>query len=471
MKNIPAINVILLTLTGMTAAPVSAETRFDLIVAPQTDTTLTEAGALGVLRVLRSKMTQSCGQMRMFLTFQPLPASFLGDANGGSLAELKRFRDTGTSVQVVPVISRCPDPARPGQIFGGCTPKTGPILLRDYPAGNADQQTRLAQKWGHEMGHAQGLIGSFSGYVNSHNPSADALMYWQAGPSRWQLSAAECDVYYADQTFPPFVASPVIADAETAGDTVTDATAPPAADGPVEVMPLPEEPAPGPPEILDGTSLQDDFLRGDWMGDFPVREIDKFQGDLLPQAEQAIAQDVFELWPGSVVVLAYAAQNGAVSQLEKVLDFDAAGAGIEPGSDAAYQINEAKIRAAGALSFLTYRQATGDYDGDDADQALALLSGFSDLAVANTISFAPDGRSALSLAQQSALSANAGLALAAGIDQSAQDRLIANQSGNASGSADLGVDNSYFQALNDRAAIGRARNSAGSFPLLEALTQ
>lgn len=471
MKHIPAVNIIALAALGIIATPARAEMRFDLIVAPQTDTTLTEPSALNVLRVLRGKITQSCGPMRMFLTFQHLPASFAGAGDGGSGTALARFRNTGTSLQIVPSISRCPTPPQPGQIFGGCTPRTGPILLRDYPAGSTAQQTRLAQKWAHEMGHAQGLIGNVPGYVNSHNPGTGALMYWQAGDARWSLTPAECGIYYTDQTFPPFVPSPVIADAETDGDTTSDAAPLPAPGDAVEVLPLPEQPEPPPVDTTGAIPLGEDFLRGDWMGEFPILQIDAFQDELLPQAERAIEGDVHAFWPGAVVVLAYAGRQNVVARLEKVLNFDTREAGIEPDSDAAYQINEAKIRAAGVLSYLAYRRATGDYDGEDAGRAQELLSDLSTVAAANGISFAPDGRDPFMLAQQAALNANAGLALLAGVDPAAQDDLTTNQSGNASGSADFGVDDSYFQALNERAALGRTRNSPGPFPLLNALTE
>lgn len=459
---------------AMTIGPTVAEGRFTLIVAPQSDTQLSEAAALNLVRVMAGQLNTICGPVRFSFGFQQLPASFQGAANDGA-EMLRLYRATQTSLQIVPSISHCGiSEAVAGGIFGGCTAETGPIILRDYPSNSSDQRLRLVQKWTHEMGHAQGLTRGFPGYANGHNTDPGSMMYWQAGQDRWQLASAECAKLYQTQSFPPPQVFPVV---ESDGET-TESDVGTGAGGNDLKPSLPEltEITPLAPEDIGGltepaTNAEgDDFLRGDWMEPLPIDAIEARRGDLLQQAERAIDDNMVTLWPGSAVLVAYAGTNGVVARLEKIIMANPAELGIEPGSDAAFQLNEAKIRATGALSYIPYRAANGDYSGDDAARARELLDQRGSLNANADLPFADDGRQRLSLGQEVTLNAAAGLALLASFDDRARAQLEELRWRNDSGALSLGVDDTFFEALDGRVLFDRANRSPQTTPLAEALT-
>lgn len=459
-------------LAGAMPSPAAAQGHLVLIVAPQTDTTLTETGALKVVQAMTGKLRDICGPLRVQFGFSPLPASFQGPGDGGSHEALRRFRDTQTSLQVVPSISRCPTPPAPGGRFGGCTPETGPILLRDGVTATSNDRARLAQIWAHEIGHAQGLIGNFPGYSGGHNPSDRALMFWRADLARWAMNGNECTTYYAPQKFPPPRVSAIVETDEAApqdgmmADGQTGSQAPDAP-APFELIDIePTEPAPPEPSPETAT---DDFLRGDWLAGLPLAEMQERQQDLLPAALAAIAENRVELWPGSVIVIAFSAPADAVQPLERVLTADPAELQVTPGSDAAYQLNEAKIRAAGALSYVVYRTASGEYDGGDQNAARDWLDRLVSPQGNLDLPLAEDGRDRTLLSQEIALNAIAGIALIAGFDDDALARLQTQRSGNRSGADQFGVDDEYFGALEARVQFDRANRSPRTVPLAEAL--
>jgi len=461
---------------AMTLGPAAADGRFTLIIAPQSDTQLSEAASLNLVRVMAGQLIRICGPARFSFGFQQLPASFQGAANDQPQT-LRRFRATQTSLQIVPSISHCGiSEAQAGGIFGGCTAETGPIILRDYPSNSADQRLRLVQKWTHEMGHAQGLTQGFPGYVNGHNTDPGSMMYWQAGPNRWQLTSAECAKLYQTQSFPPPQVFGVV---ESEGEVrESDDQAASTDAGSDDFKPsLPEltEITPLAPEDIGGTTEPatnaegDDFLRGDWMEPLPIDAIEARRGELLQQAERAIDENMVTLWPGSAVMVAYAGNDGVVARLEKIITVDPAELGIEPGSDAAFQFNEAKIRATGALSYIPYRVASGDYRGADAARARELLDQRGSLSANAELPFADDGRQRLLLGQEVTLNAAAGLALLASFDDSARARLEQLRSGNDSGAFSLGVDDTFFEALDGRVLFDRTNRSPQTTPLADAL--
>lgn len=440
-----------------TAPAQAQDARYVLVVAPQSDTLLRDDAALKIVQTLAARLIQACGPLSVGYGFSPLPASFQGSADGGSPAALGRYRDTQTSIQVVPSISRCPVPPSPGGVFGGCTAHTGPVILRDYPATTTEARLRLAQKWAHEIGHGQGLIGNVPGYVGGHNPAEDALMFWSAGENRWGASSFECARLYAVQAFPPPQVGAIVDGAPEAAPTDLPLT---------EIVPQDEAAS---PEPADTAEPDDDFLRGDWMQPLAIERIEADRERLLPLAERAIDEDRVTLWPGSVIVVAYAGQSGAATRLAKVLTAGPDGGGIEPGSDAAFQLNEARIRAAGALSYVIYREAAGDYQGEDAPLARDLLDSLLDPARNLDLPLADDGRDPAMIAADMALNALSGLTLVAGFDDAALARLEERRRANDSGESGLGVDDSHFQLLIDRAQFDRANNSPLTTPLIDLL--
>lgn len=436
--------------TGNGAA---VEQTFEIIVAPQTDAPLRENDAIAVLQVLVNKMSLSCGTLRVRAGFQELPTQFSGPADMSTDAKRKRYRDTGTSVQIVPSISRCPAPPAAGEIFGGCSPRGGPIILRYGPATTERGRASLAQKAAHEIGHGQGLIGSFPGYSLGHNPSSGALMYRAANASRWGMNQTECNTYYARQLFPPEQPRPVTEDElQAQNDQVTnDATED-------DILLVPDmQPEPGTPVVSDGQEI-DDFLRGEWHGQLPIAEIEENREELLSAAEQAIDENNVELWPGSVVVVAYAGQQAAAERVAKVLAFDPGEFGFTLDEYQAFQFNDAKIRGAGAVSYIVYRAQAGDYVGEDAGQAFELLR--DNLSPSRTLGlpFADDGRDTRVLAQEVALNATSGLTLLASVSDEALSMLEEHRQANLVGAYDLGVDDSYFKSLDQ--VITRNRQMA-----------
>lgn len=443
--------------------PAAAQNRYVLVVAPQSDTLLTEDAALRIVQTLTARMIQSCGQLSVGFGFSPLPSSFSGAVDGGSSIALDRYRSTQTSIQVVPSITRCPVPPRPGGVFGGCTSNAGPVILRDYPSTTAEARLRLAQKWAHEIGHGQGLIGAVPGYVDGHNPDPDALMFWSSAGERWGTSNHECAQLYAVQRFPPPQVSPVTDEAPPGEDGQFFSEALPADFTLIEITPEDEAPD------TDAAAGDDEFLRGDWMQPLPIERIEADRERLLPLAERAIDESLVELWPGSVIVVAYAGQNDAARRLEKVLTASLDGPEFRPGSDAAFQANEARIRAAGALSYIIYRDAAGDYPGDDAGLARDLLASLLQPSRNADLPLADDGRDPGLIAAEMALNALSGLALVAGFADQAMAELQARKLANSNGEVDLGVDDSHFDLLIERALFDRANNSPQTTPLLDLL--
>lgn len=460
----PALSVIT-AVTLAIAQPSPAQPSFGIVVAPQRDVPLAENDALGVIQTLVNRLNQSCGPLRVGFEFSPLPTSFAGAADGGSFTALRRFRDTGTSMQIVPSISRCPDPPLGADIFGGCTPRTGPILLRHYPVSGQEGRAKAAQIWAHEMGHAQGLIRDFPGYVNSHNPAGSALMNTHASATRWGMNPTECATYYANQLFPPPQPAPILAADEEAEDR-QDAP-PEARDGVVEI--LPEELPPDDDQPEGDQLVVDDFLHGDWFNGLPVDIIEENRERLLPAAEDAIDANRVDLWPGSAVVVAYAGQSGAAQRLDRVIRADPDELGAELSEIQSFRLNDARIRAAGALGYVVYRAATGDYAGEDAGLAQELLDRFVTPGNAAELAFAADGRDAAQLGRDVTLNALSGLALVASFDDDALGRIEGIGRANSQGTLDLGVDDAYFAALLEQVEISRQIRGGGSVALIDLL--
>lgn len=421
----------------------AVEQTFEIIVAPQSDAPLSETDAMAVLQVLVNEISRSCGSLRVRPGFQQLPTAFSGPTDASTYAKRKRFRDTETSVQIVPWISRCSDLPKPGQRFAGCALRRGPIIVSHGAATSERGRTSLAQTWAHEIGHAQGLIGAFPGYNKGHNPGPNSLMYWAADPSRWGMSQAECNTYYAQQLFPP-EAPGAATEEELLAENDRVADSPTEEDG---VLVPDMHPEAETPDVTDAQEA-DALLRGEWFNELPIPAIEEDREELLVAAEQAIDENNVELWPGSVVVVAYAGQEAAAERLAKVLKFDPGEFNFDLDEYQASQFNDAKIRGAGALSYIIYRAQTGDYAGEDVGQAFTLLRQNLSPSRALGLPFADDGRDLQALAQEVAINATNGLALLASVSDEALAMLEDHRQANMMGAYDLGVDDSYFEALN-----------------------
>ncbi len=398
--------------------PVQAQTplsrEFSMVIGVQRDVPLTEDRASRIIATLTQQMTTQCGPLSIAWSFVKLPDSFVGAAEVATQAQRSRFRNTGTSVQIVPSIVSCGDHTlQPGYSYSGCAGQGGPIVLRDRPSGSSSTRLSLARTWAHEIGHAQGLDSTFPSYVDGHNILVSALMYKTNNSVDWGMSLQECRQFYRPQDFPGVdllaTSQAQVGASGPAGVTLAQVTSS------SDAMPDGADDAPDSP-----VSATDAFLQGVWHDSLPIAEIDARREELLAAALQALDSGDVDLWPGSVVVLAYAGEAGVFERLRRVMTHASRADAAGLSEDDAFQLNEATIRAAGALSYVVYRQVIGDYLDDDATEAADLLAALSSPDTARwVVAFAADGRDQTLLAQEVARNATLGLALVATVSDEA----------------------------------------------------
>jgi hypothetical protein len=463
------------------AASAAAQNEITFRVGAQTGTTITKKNAEDIYDIIFFEIRSRCGEhLAASFEYTELDRSFVGSAHIDTKAMFDRFLGTNTSVQVVPRISSCNgNVAQPGTSYGGCAARGGPVLLRDAATETSEDLRRRAQIWAHELAHAQGLIGSFGGYINSHNPKSTALMYETANLDRWDLSSQECSRIYGRQLFPP---RPVTAGAIEEGqpEPYTDddfaEMDSSAHDAEHENSNSSEPPQEFGTEYDEHSEndvlLNDDFLRGEWLDGIPIEIIDDNQEELLEKAQDAIESNNFELWPGSAVVIAYAGTENAFQLLEKIIFTDVATLDLSPISDDFFQINEAKVRAAGALSYIIFRgDLNGSYpDDEDVDLAHSLLIqlALSQIDLNNVVQ--GDDDVAQAFQQGVILNAISGIALIAAFDDDASEIWQELRESNFDNDLVPDIGGNFFAHLDNNVMMSNARLSAGNWTLNDALS-
>lgn len=463
------------------AASAAAQNEINFRVGAQTGTTLTEENSNDIYNIIFFEIRLRCGEhLATSFEYTELDRSFVGSAHIDTKAMFNRFLGTNTSVQVVPMISSCNgDVAQPGTSYGGCAARGGPVLLRDAATETPEDLRRRAQIWAHELAHAQGLIGSFGGYINSHNPESTALMYKTANLDRWELSSQECSRIYGRQLFPPRpVTAGVIEEEQPEPYTDSDfaemdSSAHDTEHKNLNSSELPQEfRTEDDDRSEDDDLLNDDFLRGEWLDGIPIEIIDDSREELLKEAQDAIESNNFELWPGAAVVIAYAGTENAFRALEKVIFTDAAAMDLGPTSDDFFQINEAKVRAAGALSYIIFRgDLNGDYsDDEDVDQARSLLIQLALSQIDLNTVVQGDDDVAQAFQQGVVLNAISGIALIAPFDYDASEIWQELRESNFDNDLVPDVGGDFFTHLDSNVEISSERLSAGNWTLNDALS-
>lgn len=385
------------------AMPAWAERGFTVYIGvhPEVDYSAREAGE--TLSIWRRSMSAQCGAFEFFSpSLSTLDDDLPNEVDGGSQAVLQQFANSGTSIQVVPSIVACPEPPARGLILGCARPK-GPIL-----AVKRSNRRQDAQIWAHEVGHAQGLNRTFPGYNGGHNDKFGYLMYRSASKANWDMTDAECDQYFTSQNFPPAVTA-------VAEDIV--------------IPDLPEE-APSPDEALP---LQ--ILEADWPHGFDFVWVERLGESLISASEMAIDEGNIRLWPNSVLVIGYANAEGALNRLITVLSLE------EAEEIDRLSLNEAKANAMLALGYLAFHV--------NGDALPPLINGMSPNRVQSSIPILNDGRKTTEVARQIARSSTVGLAIAASQSDRAAELLEEQRMLQERGAYDIGVDDAYFNSLNE----------------------
>ncbi|WP_146193062.1 hypothetical protein [Maritimibacter sp. 55A14] len=404
------------------ASKASAEQSFRLIVGVYPDVSYSASDAGKTLTILRNKMVEQCGPVsfpnpRRIELSGDLPSNVVMDSRRPKHMNL--YSATGTSVQVVPIIMACPDPVITGFI-SGCARPGGPIFVRKRPS-----RARDAQVWGHEIGHAQGLNSSFSGYVGGHNQNFGFLMYASASENNWAMTSAECNQYYTTQTFPPadqgeaiIIDEPLAVTGEISKKT----------DAPTD---------------FDDEQFARSYLLAEWPHGLDSEILDSNREIVSRMAREALLNDDVELWPNSVLVAGYTNFDGAVSLISKVLEttnIDTNFATENP-EEAAFLVNDAKVNAGVALGYLAFEGR------EEASNLLVpLISPKNNFL---SIPFLDDGRDTQRLSQHLAILATTGLALAASNNTELQTVLNNHRSAALVGQYDLGVDDAFFDQLEE----------------------
>lgn len=383
--------------------PANAERGFTIEIGVHQEVNYSANEAGQTLSVLRRELSNRCGAFNFFTpTMTNLDNSLPRDVDGGSQSVLRQFASTETSIQIVPAIVACPTPPVNGIILGCARPK-GPILVV-----KRSNRQRDAQVWAHEIGHAQGLGGAFSGYVEGHNTEFGSLMYRAAGTANWGMIDAECDQYFRSQNFPPAV------NAATEEIVLPD---------------LPED------EASSNEGLPQQILGADWPHGFDFAWVERIGEPLITASESAIDEADVGLWPNAVLVIGYANAEGALDRLIRVLSFEEA---EEPDR---LSLNEAKANAALSLGYLAF------HGNSDALSQLSNLT--SPNLVQNSIPVLGDGREPGEVARQIARTSTVGLAIAATQYDEAAAMLEEQRFRQERGAFDLGVDDQYFDSLDN----------------------
>lgn len=390
---------------GLSVTQVANANTFRLTIGVHPRVTYSESNVLRTVTIMQEKLLGSCGPA----TFEvarvvSLDAGLPHNVNLDAPGVLELFAATGTSVQVVASITHCGGAPARGFILG-CARRGGPVLVKGMRTRDAD-----AQVWAHEIGRAQGLGASFSGYENAHNPTSGFLMFASANPRAWAMDHNECKQFYSRQTFPPrSIANPMAVISTAAAMAGEDRERSPA----------------------------EEFLASLW---FHGLDFAAFERDREAILEAAIAsidiQDV-ELWPNAVLVIGYAGEDGAFEQVRHILFSEGNG---EDRVDAGYR-NDARINAATALGYLAYQ---GDRNAIELLQVLRNPN--ANFAV---VPFARDDmRDEEVFAQELAISTSVGLAIAAAVSEEAEFILFDQRMRQQQGAFDIGVDDGYFDLLD-----------------------
>lgn len=423
MKKLVSVSWLNVCLMLGVAPNASAEQVFSLIIGVHPSVPYSSSQAGKTLTHMRDKLFEQCGMIRFpnvrrIELSDKLPEKVIMDTNRPK--HMNSYRKTGTSIQVVPFIATCGKDSPIKGFIGGCAVPGGPILVVKRPSRKRD-----AQIWGHEIGHAQGLNSKYPGYINGHNPNFGFLMYASANQSNWAMSSAECSQYYTVQTFPP----------KDQGEAII-------IDEPLAIKD--EQNKKQDEEIsFDDEQFARSYLSAEWPHGLDLSVIGDRDELVARLAFEALRENDVELWPNSVLVAGYNNFDDALPLIEKVLgttqietDFAA-----ENPEEAAYLINDAKMNAGVALGYLAF-----EANETAAQLLLQLISPNNNI---NSIPFADDGRDLQALSQNLAIMATTGLSLAASKNSDLQSRFESHQNAARAGQYDLGVDDLFFDQLNE----------------------
>jgi hypothetical protein len=418
---------------SLTAGLAAADNHvFLLSVGVFSETASPKPWAKNVVGGISTILTTGCGNVSAQFAghgrYAPeLPGVFFDNVP----AEVKGFRLSEFSIHVVESIGRCKIIPTSG-IIAGCAFLGGPVIVRRRASVARD-----AQVWAHEMGHAQGLIGAFSGYVNGHNPNAGALMFASAGTTNVGLSSQECDAFREPQAF---------AITETQGEgTPTDET-----EAPAEAVTL---------AGADAISAAD-LLEMEWVHGIDVDVIDGMRIDMADAASVAIRTDDFSKWPNAVLAVGYLNAADAMALLRKVTDFD----GSLLAEEDRFFVDEAKLNAIIGIGYLA---AAGVAEAQafltsvtPSDRALSQNFSNAVPEVRETLQVEAARHTLIALGFAAAESPEAAAMLARQREDEA-GRRIANGNGETVALFDPTLDARFFDELDALAAAGRSGGVRG----------
>jgi hypothetical protein len=391
---------------------VSAEQAFTLRIGvhPKTSYSAQEAGE--TLAIWAKRLSAACGDVSFDgAVILPISDDLPSSVDGGSQSVLQAFARTQTSIQVVSEISACPKPASSGFILGCARPK-GPILVVKRP-----DRERDAQIWAHEVGHAQGLNSSFSGYTDAHNTVYGSLMFKSANSENWDMSKTECEQYFSAQDFPPAIT---------------------AIEEQIIIPELPQE------TMETESNLPTQLLASDWPHGFDFQWIETLGEPLLTAAETALDEGDYTLWPNAVLVVGFANSEGAFERLTRVLSAEA----TDDPSTRLF-LNEAKANAMLAMGYLAYH--------GNMQAPTILRDAMSPNRVSAVVLVADDGRPSELIFRQIARASTVALAIAAPRSDQAASFLQDQRNFQERGAYDIGVDDEYFIRLEELTSSIRER--------------